>query len=138
MNSTLLEELYKKEVMQTVTQEQEMWWKRNTSTVLPYKMFISAPFGNYIKRPNTISVTGTWTLTERKGLLWNVLKSLRYNKELGGWTNRLGLPNKGVMFGLENTSFSEVLSISEIERYDFNLMYYLIPENQNCSHSEMK
>ena len=131
MHPTLLEELYKKEVMQTVTQEQEMWWKRNTSTVLPYKMFISAPFGNYIKSPNTISVTGTWTLTERKGLLWNVLKSLRYNKELGGWTNRLGLPNKGVRFGLEKTSFSEVLSIAEIERDDFNRMYDLIPENQN-------
>ena len=96
-----------------------------------YKMFISAPFGNHIKHPNAISVTGTWTLTERKGLLWSVLKSLRYSKELGGWTNRLGLPNKGVRVGLQRTFPSDVLSIAEIERGDFEKLARIIPENQN-------
>jgi hypothetical protein len=29
------------------------------------EIFIAAPFGNYIRHPEAISVTGTWTLNPR-------------------------------------------------------------------------
>ena len=42
------------------------------------KYFIAAPFGNYLKFENAISVTGSWTVEPRPGLAWQILKTLRY------------------------------------------------------------
>ena len=95
------------------------------------KFFISAPFGNYIKHKNAVSVTGTWTLNPRGNRLWSILKTLRYSRSSQGWVNRLGLPNPGVSVGLKKTFPNEVLSIAETERGDFQKMDELIPEDQN-------
>ena len=126
MSSKLLEELYRHEALSV-----QNMWERNTSTEHPYKMFISAPFGNWIKHPNAISVTGTWTLNPRGNRLWSVLKSLRWNSNLQGWTNKLGLPNPGIAVGVKQTRYNEVLSIAEIERNDFKKIFNIIPENQS-------
>ena len=86
------------------------------------KLFIAAPFGNYLSFDNTISVTGTWTLKHRAGLLkrlWRITSSLRYDFKLKGWVNNLGLPNEGIHVGLEKTSPDQVLSIAGIERNDW-------------------
>ena len=64
------------------------------------KFFIAAPFGNWIKPIGCIPVTGTYTLHARGNRLWSVVKSLRYDFKSQGWTNRLGLPNPGVVAGL--------------------------------------
>ena len=95
------------------------------------QIFISAPFGNYIKHKNAISVTGTWTLEPRGNRFWSVVKTLRWNSELQGWTNKLGLPNPGIKVGLQKTFPSDVLSIAEIDRGDFKKLYSIIPETQN-------
>ena len=95
------------------------------------QIFISAPFGNYIKHKNAISITGTWTLEPRGNRFWSVVKTLRWNSELQGWTNKLGLPNPGIKVGLQKTFLSDVLSIAEIERGDFKKLYSIIPETQN-------
>ena len=95
------------------------------------KFFISAPFGNYIKHKNAVSVTGTWTLNPRGNRLWSILKTLRYDFSEGCWYNALGLPNPGLGVGLEKTFPHEVLSIAETERDDFQKMSELIPENQS-------
>ena len=65
--------------------------------------FIAPPFGNYIKSKNCIPVTGTWTLYPRGNRLMAVAKTLRYNKQLGGWTNKLSLPNPGIVVGSVKT-----------------------------------
>ena len=102
---TALEKIYEDEFKITYNEYQLQYkllknmvgdQQRKNNKAKPYKMFISAPFGNHIKHPNAISVTGTWTLAERKGLFKNILKTLRWNSEFEGWTNRLGLPNKGI------------------------------------------
>ena len=93
--------------------------------------FISAPFGNYIKHKDAISVTGTWTLNPRGNRLLAIIKSLRYNRTHRGWTNKLGLPNPGIKKGLNRTFPNEVLSIAEIERGDFRKINDLIPSNQS-------
>ena len=93
--------------------------------------FISAPFGNYIHSEKTISVTGTWTLYPRGNRFWAILKTLRYDREMKGWTNRLGLPNPGISIGLQKTKENEILSIAEIDRHDFLKLYDLIPATMN-------
>ena len=95
--------------------------------------FIAAPFGNWVKPVGCIPVCGTYTLHPNGGnVLWSVLKSLRWNSKLQGWTNNLGLPNPGVKVGLhKHIMGAEVLSIAEIERNDFQKLYSLIPERTN-------
>jgi len=102
-----------------------MWIENNP------KIFISAPFGNYIKPVGCIPVTGTFTLHPRGNRLWSVLKTLRYNRRLGGWVNKLGLPNPGLRAGLERHIRGEVLSIAETKRGDFQKMNNIIPLNQS-------
>ena len=102
-----------------------MWIEQNP------KIFISAPFGNYINSEQTISVHGTFTRNPRGNRLWSVLKSLRYDRQLGGWVNKLGLPNPGLRAGLERHIRGEVLSIAETKRGDFQKMNNTIPLNQS-------
>ena len=102
-----------------------MWIENNP------KIFISAPFGNYIKPVECVPVTGTFTLHPRGNRLWSVLKTLRYNRRLGGWVNKLGLPNPGLRAGLERHIRGEVLSIAETKRGDFQKMNNIIPLNQS-------
>ena len=97
-----------------------------------YETFIAAPFGNWIKPKGCIATTGTYTLHPNGGnILWSVLRTLRWNSNLQGWTNRLGLPNPGIKVGLKKTKRNEVLSIAEVERNDFRKLYNVIPEGMN-------
>ena len=52
---------------------------KNDSIQQKNKFFIAAPFGNYIKHKNAISIQGSFTPTYRKGLLKQILKTLRYD-----------------------------------------------------------
>ena len=58
---------------------------KNDSIQQKNKFFIAAPFGNYIKHKNAISIRGSFTPKYRKGLLKQILKTLRYdfNKTAG-------------------------------------------------------
>ena len=96
-----------------------------------HKTFIAAPFGNYIKHPNAISVTGTWTLHARGNRFNSIIKTLRYNRKEKGWVNRLGLPNPGLQVGLRKTRKTHILSIAEIEKDDFSVMSDMIPNTMN-------
>ncbi len=58
-------------------------------------IYISPPFGNYISLKNCVSVLGTYTYFRRKGLIKQVLKTLRPVR--GGWRNSIGLRNKGII-----------------------------------------
>ena len=40
------------------------------------KFFIAAPFGNYLKFENAISVKGTYTMLHRPGLVKQLIKTL--------------------------------------------------------------
>ena len=93
--------------------------------------FISAPFGNYIKPKHCTPVTGTWTLYSRGNRLLALAKSLRYNRKLGGWQNKLSLPNRGVDIGLSKLLPYEILSIAQVNEDDFKLFSKIIPLDQN-------
>ena len=94
-------------------------------------IFIAAPFGNWIKPTGGIPVTGTYTLHPRGNVLWSAVRSLRYDFKRRGWTNRLQLPNPGVVVGLERILRNEVLSIAEVNRGDFKELVQIIPVDQS-------
>ena len=93
------------------------------------KKFIAAPFGNYIKTANTISVTGSWTIEQRKGRALQILRTLRYTKR--GWVNKIGLRNPGFKKGLKKHNQNEVFSIAGINENDWETFAEIIPENIN-------
>ena len=93
------------------------------------KTFIAAPFGNYIKTSNTISVTGSWTIEKRKGRIKQIVKTLRYTKR--GWVNKIGLRNPGFEYGIKNHKENEVFSVAGIEEDDWQIFAELIPSDTN-------
>ena len=104
----------------------------------PFTYFIAAPFGNYLKynrdakMQHCVSVTGTWTLKRRGGWLkriWRIASTLRYDSKLRGWTNRLGLPNEGLLYGLNKISKKDLLSIAAIEYGDWIKIYNILDDN---------
>lgn len=91
--------------------------------------FISAPFGNYFKFKNAISVTGTWTFKTRPGLLKQIVKTLRYTKT--GWRNKIGLRNAGIHTGMLRTAYNQVLSVAAIEPFDWEKIRLAISTERN-------
>ena len=91
--------------------------------------FISAPFGNYLKFKNAVSVTGTWTYKPRPGLFKQIVKTLRYTRN--GWRNKIGLRNRGIEYGIQKTNFNEVLSIAAISEHDWINLESIVPQSQS-------
>tara|TARA_B100000214_G_C23880852_1_gene587181 strand:- start:24 stop:734 length:711 start_codon:yes stop_codon:yes gene_type:complete len=97
------------------------------------KFFISAPFGNYLKFQNAISVTGSWTVEPRPGLAMQILKTLRYVKSEGGWCwrNKIGLRNAGIHEGIKRRGSFDVLSIAPIHKWDWVNFDSIVHEHQS-------
>ena len=95
--------------------------------------FISAPFGNYLKFKNSISVTGTWTVNPRPGLIKQIIKTLRYVKTEQGrsWRNKLGLRNPGLHVGMLKTSYNQVMSVAALEISDWEKIRLAISPDRN-------
>ena len=96
-------------------------------------LFISPPFGNYLKLYKTISIKGSFTLEPRDGLFSQILKTLRYSSIHGGWINKIGLRNKGIDWALltyknRNDVIISIALRSEDEIEKFNKK---IPNNTN-------
>lgn len=89
--------------------------------------YIAAPFGNYLHTPYTVSVRGSYTLDKRKGLLLQLLKTLRYKD--GSWYNALGLRNPGIYHGLKKYQKHkyELLSIAAVDQDDWYKLSTIIP-----------
>ena len=92
--------------------------------------FISPPFGNYFCLPKLQQIKGSYTLEPRQGLLGQIIKTLRYNFEYGGWTNKIGLRNKGIDYAIKNYN-GEIVSIAILNKEDIPKIVKKIPENMN-------
>jgi len=92
-------------------------------------VYISAPFGNYIRTKNTRSVVGTFTLERRPGLVSQLIKTLRYRD--GAWYNALGLRNPGIANGFKYylPSRNEVISLAAINPRDWEKLAEIVPEH---------
>ena len=97
------------------------------------KYFIAAPFGNYIKHKNAISVKGTYTMLHRRGLIKQLFKTLRYDFSKKGWKNELGLRNPGIKHGLNKykNNGKEIISIAAMLPIDWEDFARVIPDYIN-------
>ena len=96
------------------------------------KVYVAAPFGNYIRRPHISSVMGTFTLNERRGLLLQLIRTLRYSFTDKAWYNALGLRNPGISAGIrkwDNDSRNRIVSIAAIEETDWKHLHDIIPSH---------
>jgi dihydroorotate dehydrogenase len=77
-------------------------------------IYISPPFGTYLTVPGCISVKGTFTPYRRRGLIPQVLRTVR--KVDGGWINKIGLRNPGInSIPLEDFDTDVVYSIASLD-----------------------
>ena len=96
-------------------------------------LFISPPFGNYINLPNTKSIKGSFTLHSRKGLLLQILKTLRYSFEKQGWINQIGLRNKGIDWAIKKYKFDKhvIVSIAIMDHNEIDILNNKIPDTMD-------
>ncbi len=92
-------------------------------------IYIAAPFGNYLRGKDTISVTGTFTTKRRPGLIKQLIKTLRYSFKDKCWYNALGLRNPGIAYGLKNYREGSVISIGAIEEKDYDIFDAMIKKD---------
>lgn len=92
-------------------------------------LYIAAPFGNYLKSEVARSVTGSFTLERRTGLLKRIATTLRYRD--GAWYNAIGLRNPGIEYGLQSYSRidNDVLSLAAIEPGDWKRFSEIVPHD---------
>ncbi|MBB6428359.1 hypothetical protein [Algisphaera agarilytica] len=57
---------------------------------------VSAPFGNYIRPSGCTATLGTFTVEDRPGRVWRILKTVRYYPRARAWINKIGLRNPGI------------------------------------------
>ena len=77
-------------------------------------VYISPPFGNYIKKTHCTSIKGTFTWERRSGLLLQIIKTLRPVK--GGWRNAIGFRNVG-MKNIKNCDKKAMYSIAALDSH---------------------
>tara|TARA_B100000902_G_C27184354_1_gene850552 strand:+ start:243 stop:965 length:723 start_codon:yes stop_codon:yes gene_type:complete len=99
-------------------------------------LFISPPFGNYINfsSQNIGSIKGSFTVNQRDGLFFQIIKTLRYSLKYEGWVNKIGLRNKGIDWALSKypaTNKNEIISVAIIETEDINKLLKKIPKTTN-------
>ena len=94
-------------------------------------LFIGPPFGNYLNLPYCESVKGSFTLEPRPGLMKQIMNTLRYSYEYGGWINKIGLRNKGIDWALKKYDTNSILSIAILNPDDIKILEKKIPKNQN-------
>ncbi len=107
-------------------------------------LFISPPFGNYVDFNNSLSITGSFTLHPRLGLIKQIVNTLRYSNYYGGWINKIGLRNKGIDWAIKNIPENKILSIAILNPSDISMFLEKIPKHRNieinvsCPNTEKK
>ena len=107
--------------------------------------FINPPFGNYLNFKETISIKGSYTLNAREGLFLQVIKTLRYSFDYGGWINKIGLRNPGIDYAIKNYKKGDhIVSIAILNKNEIPELIKKIPDNMDielnvsCPNAEKK
>jgi len=91
-------------------------------------LYISPPFGNYLRYKDAISIRGTFTWRRRPGLIYHTLRSFRPVR--GGWINQIGFRNPGIR-SITSFNLRDIYSISAIEPSEWPLLHSYIPDYVN-------
>ncbi len=121
--------------------------------LIPLKpVIISAPFGNYLGGGNTTATLGTFTVAKRRGRLWRILKTVRYNPFTRSWRNSIGLRNPGLQW-LEDVyddnpwcTKGKIVSVHGFDKEDWLQLFERVPKvaplavefNVSCPNVEHK
>lgn len=89
------------------------------------RIVISPPFGHWLRPQWATSISGSWTVKKRSGLLLQILKTLRPAE--GGWSNSIGLRNKGIG-SIEKYKKDVIYSLAGFDKFDWDVFYEFIPE----------
>ena len=93
----------------------------------PKRIIISPPFGNHLNFDWATSVSGTFTLERRSGLIKQTIKTIRPIKN--GWVNRIGFRNKGLK-NVRTFSNDRIYSCTDIScRSDWKEMLDILPDS---------
>ena len=100
--------------------------------------FISPPFGNYLSLSQCKSISGSYTLEPRPGLLKQILLTYRYSFEYNGWINKIGLRNPGLDYAInchnkaiKNNKDPGITSIAILKKEEIPKIISKIPENMD-------
>ncbi len=90
-------------------------------------LFLSPPFGNYVVLPYATRIRGSFTLHPKSGLFSRIRQTLRYDWDLHGWVNKIGLCN----IGIGNVSFipNDIYSIYIGNESEVDSMRHIIPQS---------
>ena len=96
-------------------------------------LFLSPPFGNYLRLPYTMPVHGSITLSPRPGKWSQILKTLRYSFPYQGWINQIGLRNPGIVAALAQHTRPEstILSIAIQQPEEIPELLTMVPQTTN-------
>lgn len=93
----------------------------------PKRIIISPPFGNHLNFDWATSVSGTFTLEKRSGLIKQTIKTIRPIKN--GWVNRIGFRNKGLR-NVRTFDNDRIYSCSDISHHsDWEEMLDILPDS---------
>jgi dihydroorotate dehydrogenase len=93
--------------------------------------FINPPFGNYISLPGLTQIKGSFTLEPRDGLIYQIVKTLRYSFYYKDWINKIGLRNKGLDYAIKNYKKGEIISIAIMNKEEIPKIIKKIPMNMD-------
>lgn len=88
-------------------------------------LLISPPFGNHLKFKWATSVSGSYTILHRPGLIVQALKTIRKTK--AGWVNRMGLRNPGLLSQPRKWDKEKILSFVALRPEDWDIFLYMMP-----------
>lgn len=101
-------------------------------------LYISPPFGSYIRDSRARSIVGSLTPLPRPGRGWKITQFVLDNllhPVPGGWRNRIGLRNKGIC-SIDEFTDAVVYSLVGLEQYDWEVMLQILDERAHRPHPE--
>lgn len=87
-------------------------------------IYLSPPFSNWLRWPNTVPIVGTYTWNKRPGAVSQAIRTFRPTPL--GWRNQQGLRNPGVKSLPDNLNW--VYSIAAIESKEWEYFYDYLEE----------
>jgi len=102
------------------------------------KIIIAPPFGRYLKYKETSNVYGSFTVDRRKGLIIQMVKTLR---KIGknSWRNKIGLRNPGLANSKPPKRSQDIISLAALEMSDWQKFSDTLkmPKFTNCNNIEI-
>jgi len=89
------------------------------------KVVISPPFGQRMKVSWATSISGSYTILHRPGLIKQAIKTIRKTK--AGWVNKMGLRNPGLLSHPKKLDTKKIVSFVALDVHDWDIFLNIVP-----------